>query len=228
MNRIVSFIFVATILATATGRAQVTLAPSEHVRKRVEELRERFSRELAVRSTVNDKQADRETTVDALVAIIKSEAVNAGPTALRHQALAELGNYPENNSAIRALLDNIDEPESAAPKFTGSPLEHYVAAQTLIKCGQRARMHILASLVHPQSERKLHMMAYVLAQIDQEANHPFGVDITVLRLTREIKWLADPPQADQEGVETRTKNLQRMIAIMLDPTFSIKPFPSQE
>ena len=159
--------------------------------------------------------------------IIKGERADEAPIAFYQRALAELGNYPDNNAAVGALLENIDEPEPAAPKLSGSPLEHYVAAQTLIKCGQRSRMHILASLVHPQSERKLHMMAYVLAQIDQEKNRPFNVDITVLRLMREIEWLADRPQTDLEGIETKIKNLQRMIAIMLDPTFSVKPFPSE-
>ena len=113
-------------------------------------------------SRTNHKQEEEQLTIQALVAIIKRDR-NQGM--VYHQAIEELGKYRDNPAALRALVENINPLPSRAPSFTGSPIEHFRAAQILVKCGPRARRQILNSASRPQSERTLHIMAYVLVQL---------------------------------------------------------------
>lgn len=211
-------------------RAQGALNDSEAVARRVTELREGFARDTKDSAGVSDfdrrRRIDREVTVKALLSIIEDESIKEGNKALFSTVLNELANYPENWDALLALVDSIDQPiVSGAPFFTSSPLEHHTAAQGLVKCGNRARPAIYSALSRPQSDRRLHIMAYVLAQIDQDKYRTFSVEVPVLRLTREIRWIHESPSNESEEAQMKIKNLRRMVEMMLDPKFALKSFP---
>lgn len=213
-------------------RAQGALNDSEAVARRATELRDSFARARDGSTGLSDsdrRRIDREVTVRALLSILEEENAKERQGAISSQVLKELANYPENHEALRALVANIHQPiVSGAPFFTGSPLEHHTAAQGLIQCGNRARPAIYAALSHPQSERRLHIMAYVLAQIDQDKYRNFSVEVPVLRLTREIRWIHESKGnegGESEDDQMTIKNLRRMIDIMLDPKFELKRFP---
>jgi hypothetical protein len=232
MNRVAFLAVVGIqILIPVLIRAQGPLNDSEAVTRRVTELRERFARDAedSTGRRAFDRRIDREVTVKALLSMIEDDGVKESNRALFAKVLKELANYPDNSDALRALVDNIDQPiVSGAPFFTSSPLEHHTAAQGLITCGNRSRLAIYAALSHPQSERRLHIMAFVLAQIDQDMYRNFSVELPVLRLTREIRWIHESKgnESDEsEDSQMRIKNLRRMIDIMLDPKFALKPFP---
>jgi hypothetical protein len=169
---------------------------------------------------------DEIITVEAL-AKIASTARTRNESSLYRQALIELSKYQESNTAIRALIANVDEPESPAPRMTQRPLEHRIAAPALIRCGSKVRHYIVESLSNPQSERRLHILAYVLADMDQDKDQPFSVDVTVLRLTNVLKHVDSLPSRHHESQQVMAKNLLRMIEIMQQPQFSVKGFPSE-
>jgi hypothetical protein len=211
-------------------RAQGALNDSEAVARRATELRDSFARDASTGlSDFDRRRIDREVTVRALLSILEEESAKERKGAISSQVLKELANYPENYMALRALVANIHQPTvSGAPFFTSSPLEHHIAAQGLIQCGNRARPAIYAALSHPQTERRLHIMAYVLAQIDQDKYRNFSVEVPVLRLTREIRWVYESKgnESDESEDDQMTiKNLRSMIDIMLDPKFALKRFP---
>lgn len=226
----ISFIVSLDVPLAAWGQTQPN--HPELVQQQISEFRQRFAREIANRddSVGMRKRMNEQATVEALLAIINDERKKLAQGSLYHQALKELGNYPDNSAAVEALVDNIDQPPSPAPSSAGSPIAHFTAAQALLKCGMRARRQILASLWIPQSERKLHIKAYVLTQLDQSGDtHPFDVEVTVIRLTRAIRWANDlKTVADRGGVETYSNNLRQMISIILDPGFEVKNFPPPE
>ena len=226
----VTFILSLVVPLAALGQTEPNHA--ELVQQRISELRNRFTRELANPddSAGMRKQMNEQTTVEALVAIIHDERKKPAQGALYHQALKELGNYPDNRTAVETLVDNIDQPPSPAPGSSASPIAHFTAAQALLKCGTRARRYILTSLWTPQSERKLHIKAYVLAKLDQaEDYHPFDVEVTVVRLMRAIKWADDlAGAAHRDRTDTAISNLRQMIKIILDPAFEATDFPPPE
>jgi hypothetical protein len=230
MNR-AAFLVVIGIQASipVASLAQGALSDSEAIARRVTELREGFARDAKDSTGQSDfdrKTIDREVTVKALLTILEDESVKEGNGALSSQVLKELANYPENWDALLALVENIDRSIApGGPFFTSSPLEHHTAAQGLIKCDNRARPAIYAALSHPQSERRLHIMAYVLAQIDQDKYRNFSVEVPVLRLTREIRWIHESPSHENDESQMKIKNLRRIVEMMLDPKFALKPFP---
>jgi hypothetical protein len=218
--------FIATaLILKVCAVAHAQSRPNEReLQEQMAELRESFAQDIAAaraNSTSNARQIAERLKIDALIAIINEERRGA----FYSKAIEELAKHPDSHAAVRALVANIDEPPSPAPSFTGSPLEHFPAARALLKCGPRARTHIYNTLLNSQSDRRLHIMAYVLAQLDQDEHRPFSVDLTVRRLTREAEWIANHPIADRESTETYVKNFKQMISIMQDAQFSVKDFP---
>jgi hypothetical protein len=207
----------AVLAAARAGWAQPEPKHEELVQQRISELREKFARRLP---NMRDwRKIDEEATVEALLAIIAEERRQAPRGALYHSALEELGHYPDNRSAVKTLVENIDTGVSPAPRLTVSELEGYTAAETLVKCGPRARRHILEALTRSQPERNLYLLAYVLVELDQDQGR-FDVELTVARLTRQIEWYEQlQPPAEAGGESTAVKNLRRVIAVIRDPEF---------
>ena len=195
----------------------------ESLAKRADELRAQFARNN--QQAVDDTARDRKATVDALLSLITAERGKPAETGLYHFALAELGKYPDQRVAMHALVDHIDAGMEGGPLLAG-PAEYCTAAKALIRCGPMARSQILFALRNPLSERKLHIMAYVLVQLDQNGDsHPFEVDLTILRLTHEIDRVSGQGAPGDEWPKTNTKNIRAMISKILEPGFSVKEFP---
>jgi hypothetical protein len=139
--------------------------------------------------------------------------------------LEELGRFPDDRSAVRALLENIDEPAINGPVLTHNPLENYTAAPALSRCGAIARSEILASCRNELTERKLHMMAYVLVLLDKDEGVLYDTDVTVFRLMRELRHPEGRFGRQRDTAEVYGKNLRRMISMMLEPLFFVRDFP---
>jgi hypothetical protein len=217
---IATTLILVVILVPPSACAQLPSDWPETVHKRIDELRERFAAERTNRHVSMRQHFDEEATVAALVAIIKEEKHGA----TYHQALSELGNYPQNKAALRTLVENIDTGVPAAPSFSPDPLEHYTAAQALANSGPRARSYILASLKSSQSLRLLHIKAYVLVRLDQAGEiHPF--DVTVLRFTRAIKWFEDQEAANRDHGNVLIGNLGQLVEIVRHPDFAVQGIP---
>jgi hypothetical protein len=77
-------------------------------------------------------------------------------------------------------------------------------------------------------------MAYVLATLDgaRDERDDSGIPITIYRLTREIERIQEPPPDSpsrppevQERIRIKTKNLKRMVAMLLEPNFLTMEIP---
>jgi hypothetical protein len=227
-------LFAATVMALVIPPAALPIRGQEGpdisavISRRIAELRAELEREIAtnVQPAGESRQALASATVQALAAIVKQERDGGNRGAVYQQALQALANFPDHHVAVRALVENIDEPPSPAPILTRNPLEHFPAATALLRCGTKARSQILLSLDRPHSDRELHIKALVLAQLDQARDfQPFDVEVTVLRLARAVKRISDQPGNSTEAAQTAISNLQRMTSMLLDPGFAVADIP---
>jgi len=157
-------------------------------------------------------------SIEALI-----ETVNDGRRDKEYyDTIREIGrSYSDNLRAIRLLVKYIDTPPSPAPQFDRNPLAYFPEARMLLTCSApKVRIAIFDAAETPKSTRQLHLMAYVLAQLDQDYERPFDADVTMLRISREIKW-ANRAEHQME----KTKNLRRMIELISDPFFAGRDIP---
>jgi len=208
------------------SQGQTTSA--QHLEARIKELHAKFRLESDAReqrSGTTQRYHDERVSIEALIAIIDEERSQRPLGILYEQAIAEIGKYSNNPKAVQALVDNLDEPQKPTPRLTQMPLEHFVAARALVNCGGMARHRILESLGEPHSRRKVHLMAYVLAMLDQTAGRPFDVQLTVIRLADELKWIESASNAPKPGDEVRRKNIDQIMSIIRLPQFSVLEIP---
>ncbi|MFN0021358.1 MAG: hypothetical protein ACKVP0_24165 [Pirellulaceae bacterium] len=190
---------------------------------KITEVREQLSQQLAER--VDKLTEDRQLTVEAIVAIIQAEEKKIPESPLYHLALKKLGHFVDRKDAVRVLVDHIDAGMEAGPSF-GSPIQYCTAAKSLIESGRNCRAVIFGSLGKGVSDRKLHLMAYVLVELDQDApSSPYNVELTLLRLRREIE-LVEATISPKVGTKEPTiANLRKMISLIEKPTFPAERIP---
>jgi hypothetical protein len=219
----------ASILCVDGTRCEAQ-APQWKVEMRIQELRGEFDKYLAAGRAGGgiDRRAEDHTNVRALNKIVSEERGRSPRSAGMYQlALRELGKYIDQYDAVQSLVDNLDEDFSHAPGFTQSPIEHFPAANVLVDTrSAKGRDQIIASVATPQSERLLHIKAFVLVRLDESDERPWEVSQAVSRLTREIEWLRTGRRtSDRAKIETQIDNLRRMIALMLQPNFQVAAIP---
>jgi hypothetical protein len=204
---------------------------SEVIAGRATKLRNDFEEQISRRRSdpsVQGNQSAEEVSVAALKTIIDEERkTGAEPTALYVHCVEELGKYRSNKTALRTLIDNIDDEARAAPQLDQAPLGNFTAAKILIRsAGADARTLVYSALIRPQSRRRLYLFAHVLVQMDQDGDHHlFNTELTAFRLARSIKsaevhFASDPPVCQKIQA-----NLREIIAIIADPAFAAKPIP---
>jgi hypothetical protein len=164
--------------------------------------------------------------VDALISIIREEDRLVENSRVKMNAISRLGSYSSVWRGVRFLVDRIDEGGGQSKRDTW-PLAMYPAARALLAVGVPARHAILGSLAEPVSEHKLHLMAYVLLELDKDDDMGLDSQMTVFRLMRELEQtraLAVAPERETQR-STKIKNLRRMIALLLEPDFQAKSIP---
>jgi hypothetical protein len=201
---------------------------SDEVAKRIREIREEFARRPQERF-----DPSRETTVRALIAIVQEESEPGGHTGTGHEALREVGSFLDDPRAVAFLVSQIDLEPALIAKASVLSGYHWTAAKTLLKGGPLVRRQILGALAEPLPDHKLYLMAYVLATLDNTGDeYGSGIPIAIYRLTREIEQIQEPPRDSptrppevQERIRIKTKNLQRMVAMLLEPNFLTMEIP---
>jgi hypothetical protein len=214
---------IACDCASGQGDGNDTL-PAK-VKARAAELRER----LAIKTYHDDAAEDRKTTVAALATIVRAESASDGAVStFRYRALQELGRFPDVPAAIDLLIEEIDYGES---RYVDSspPISYYPAAISLVRIGARARGRILRVLDQPLPDHQLSLMVTVLVEMDQDEDgmdgmHGSPTALTMFRLSQELEQLkarAFAPEREEDRV-TRIRNVKRMIALLLEPSYGLK------
>ncbi|HUE73520.1 MAG TPA: hypothetical protein VMP01_21770 [Pirellulaceae bacterium] len=214
---------VVVLVVCANARGQQDELPA-NVKERIAEIRDRFARKVPAESP-----KDRETTIAALAAIVKQEsAAGRKFSPVKHQALRELGDFPDVRAATYVLIQEIDYGRSLVVDAS-PPIFYYPAAMSLIKIGTRARGGILGALNQPLPDHKLSLMVTVLVELDQDGDgmdglHGSTTSLTMFRLTQELEQLkarAFAPEVEEDRIK-RITNVKRMIALLLEPNFGLE------
>ena len=230
MCRVIIAIVIVLGAFAHKGRSQEPKNPAypDHIAKRIREIREEFARRP---QDVSDRSQD--ATVTALIAIVKQESEPGGHSAIGHTALNELGSYLNNQRAVEFLVSQIDLKPAQMGKAEVLSRYHWTAAKALLKGGPLVRREILRTLVEPLPDHKLYLMAYVLVRLDNTGDeYASGIPIAIYRLTREIEQIQEPPRDSppdtpevRERIRIKTKNLQRMVAMLIEPNFLTMEIP---
>src|SRR5262245_41607982 len=104
-------LFGMVLLVNRISQAQTLPRSEKSLGERVRLLEERFAREAAENGDAQPRNAD----IEPLLAILNREKMNGVSTRLYRQVLEELGRFPDDHLAMRALVENIDELAINAP-----------------------------------------------------------------------------------------------------------------
>jgi hypothetical protein len=181
---------------------------------------------LADADRLAEDRRGREETVSVLMAIVNDESKPGGNKGLVDFALEQLGSYPDSERAVKLLVNELDF--QAHNLVNSNPLYAYTAARSLIKVGVPSRRRILGAISSPTSDRKLHVMAVVLAATDQIGDDRFsGPPIAAFRLQRLVEQI-ESDRVEPEGEEakaTAIRNLRRLIVLLSESGILHKDVP---
>jgi hypothetical protein len=206
-----------------TGPSNATTDRASELSRRISELRD----ELVRSDEDNQSAIRRAVTIKALVELAKSDPKGDSRAMLvKSRAIDRLTQFADTEDAVAPLVELIDCGGEAIERDW--PLSPYPAAVALTKIGVPARRYILASLNLPQNSHRLHLMAYVLTELDQGGESPGSeIDVTAFRLRRELKSIASGDEILRNAANARKKNLELMISLVEEPGFRAKHIPSK-
>jgi hypothetical protein len=226
---LISLAAIACAYPSPHSSAQITAVKlnSPEVKNRADALKAEFAHPPQDAHAIAARhEADRKTTVLALVAIAHDESARGGDRRLISYVLHELANYPESVEGIALLIEMIEFKESNV--LGGSPIRRFPAAQSLIRIGLPARRYVMG-VGKELSDENLQLRAYVLAALDKtEDDDPHsGQGVATFRLLRKLEGVEAENVLPQFEASKRMaiKNLQRMIALTADPALMAKNIP---
>lgn len=212
------------LLCGAIAAGQDSVNQSE-ITLKVDSLRSQFADANRQPDNVSRSGVGERLTIEALAQLTEQQRNSQSFGGVYKRAVEELSRYLHNSRAVQALINTIDEPPSPAPNFTQSPLEHLYAASTLSKGGDKVRGHLLEALKNVHSARKLHIIALVLARIDQSEGRPFSARATMQHLIDEAQWVQDNKSLGDDSRTIRMRNIKYIMSLLVEPQFHLTSIP---
>ena len=216
----------SAVLLTALALSSEILCqelPPERAEQLVKELRT----EILGAPSSSPVHFENKFAVDALIRVIDEELKPDGNARLVVGAIGRLSEFPDVAKGVERLVRLIDY--GSQREYHSWPIQSYPAARALVKMGVPARRRILGSLGESLPEHKLHLMAYVLLELDKNDDDDHDVHLTVIRLMREIqrRKLREVADSLREQKQAEIKNLERMVQLLLEPNFIVKQVPPE-